>query len=119
MQRWFQNIDDGRIVAARIEGRFNLVTFRSENEYLSHHAKTIVIAWRLLLVYIDMIPPHCTLASDSANRRTNDTIVVASVCEQLRNLDCNGFCGLRHSCVMAFVSCVIRAEWLVGSIIRA
>ncbi|GFV55472.1 hypothetical protein TNCV_3776591 [Trichonephila clavipes] len=30
-----------------------LGTFRSENEYFGHLAKTIVIAWRILRVYID------------------------------------------------------------------
>ncbi|GFY05662.1 hypothetical protein TNCV_4403291 [Trichonephila clavipes] len=52
----------------RYEGRLELGTFRSENEYLSHHAKTIVITWRLLLVYIDTPPPHNSPASDSVNR---------------------------------------------------
>ncbi|GFT48112.1 hypothetical protein TNCV_1001081 [Trichonephila clavipes] len=46
----------GSLCTARVttEGRLELGTFRSENEYLSHHAKTIVKAWRLLLVYIDI-----------------------------------------------------------------
>ncbi|GFX35062.1 hypothetical protein TNCV_2330021 [Trichonephila clavipes] len=52
-----------------LEGRFDLSTFRSKNEYLSHPTKTIVIAWRLLLVDLDITPPHYTLASDSANER--------------------------------------------------
>ncbi|GFX01387.1 uncharacterized protein TNCV_4736281 [Trichonephila clavipes] len=62
------------------EGRFDRGTFRSENEYLSRHAKTIVIAWRLL-IYQDITQPHYPLASDSAKRRTNDTIFWASVCQ--------------------------------------
>ncbi|GFU14003.1 hypothetical protein TNCV_721061 [Trichonephila clavipes] len=33
-------------------GRLEPCTFRSESEYLSHHAKTIVIKWWLLLVYL-------------------------------------------------------------------
>ncbi|GFU38580.1 transposable element Tcb2 transposase [Trichonephila clavipes] len=52
-----------------LEGRLDLETFRSENEYLSHHTKTIVVAWRLLLVDIDITPPHYPLASDSASER--------------------------------------------------
>ncbi|GFW09333.1 hypothetical protein TNCV_4276611 [Trichonephila clavipes] len=56
-------------------------TFRSENEYLSHHAKPIVTVWRLLLVHIvDITPPHDLLASDSANRRTNDKISHSHKC---------------------------------------
>ncbi|GFU47578.1 hypothetical protein TNCV_2443031 [Trichonephila clavipes] len=41
------------------EGRLERGTFRSENEYLDHYDKTIVITWRLLLVYIDITPPQC------------------------------------------------------------
>ncbi|GFX29803.1 hypothetical protein TNCV_4749321 [Trichonephila clavipes] len=45
-----------------------LGTFRSKTEYLNRHTKMIVIAWWLLLVYIDTTPPHYPHASDSANR---------------------------------------------------
>ncbi|GFU47577.1 hypothetical protein TNCV_2443021 [Trichonephila clavipes] len=62
-----------------VEGKFEMGTFRSENEYLSHHSKTIIITWRLLLVYINITPPHYTLASDLVNRQTKDTIFEASV----------------------------------------
>ncbi|GFT25134.1 hypothetical protein TNCV_180281 [Trichonephila clavipes] len=37
---------------------YDLSTFYSENEYLSHHAKTIVVACWLLLVYIDITLPQ-------------------------------------------------------------
>ncbi|GFX28032.1 hypothetical protein TNCV_774161 [Trichonephila clavipes] len=36
----------------------------------------IIVVWRLLLVYTDTTATHSP-ASDSANRRTNDTIVMA------------------------------------------
>ncbi|GFV06242.1 hypothetical protein TNCV_4589011 [Trichonephila clavipes] len=61
---------DGAMTAARegcgslcpdrvtIEERLELGTFCSENEYLSHHAKTIIVEWWLLLVDIDTPPPH-------------------------------------------------------------
>ncbi|GFW17007.1 hypothetical protein TNCV_2761341 [Trichonephila clavipes] len=52
-------VKDGFLCTARVtnQGRFNLGTF-SENEYFSHHVKTIVVAWRLSLVYIDITSPH-------------------------------------------------------------
>ncbi|GFU00644.1 hypothetical protein TNCV_4818111 [Trichonephila clavipes] len=52
--------NDGWEFARRVtnEGRLELGTFRSENEYLSHHDKTIVLAWRLLLVYKDITDTH-------------------------------------------------------------
>ncbi|GFW84412.1 hypothetical protein TNCV_1132801 [Trichonephila clavipes] len=77
------------------EGRFDLGTFGSEHEYLSHHSKMIVLAWRLLLVYIDTTPPHYLHASDSANRRTNDTLFVPSV-RAVSSVCMRQLRGLRH-----------------------
>ncbi|GFT25136.1 hypothetical protein TNCV_180291 [Trichonephila clavipes] len=73
-----------------------LSIFCSENEYLSHHAKTIVVTCWLLPVYTDITPPHYPHANDSVNRRTSDTIFVASV-RAVASLS-----GLRHSCVTAW-----------------
>ncbi|GFT66395.1 hypothetical protein TNCV_3208381 [Trichonephila clavipes] len=40
------------------EGRFDLCTFRSVRKYFIDHAKTMVFALCLVLVYIDITPPH-------------------------------------------------------------
>ncbi|GFY10766.1 hypothetical protein TNCV_1122891 [Trichonephila clavipes] len=61
-----------------LEGRLELSTFCFVNEYLSHRAKndhrskeTITDSYRY--------HRHTLLASDSVNKRTNNTIVMVSV----------------------------------------
>ncbi|GFW56755.1 hypothetical protein TNCV_4068351 [Trichonephila clavipes] len=52
----------GSLCMARVTNveKLELPTFETEYEYLSHQAKTIVIAWRVLLVYIDITATYST-----------------------------------------------------------
>ncbi|GFV20986.1 hypothetical protein TNCV_2280301 [Trichonephila clavipes] len=84
-------------------GRFDLGTFRSENKYLSHHAKTIVLAWRLLLVYIDITPPHIPVP------------VIRRIGERTIPYSWREFEQLRHFEYDSFVGCVVVCEGLIVS----
>ncbi|GFV13129.1 hypothetical protein TNCV_4070691 [Trichonephila clavipes] len=63
---WIDGTTTAAVLFARpgspMKEGFDLSTFCSQKEYLSHHAKTIIIAWRLFLVYIDITPKHIQLS---------------------------------------------------------
>ncbi|GFX20045.1 uncharacterized protein TNCV_1436051 [Trichonephila clavipes] len=46
--RWIDGTTTATILFVTNKGRLDLGTFRSENEYLTHHSKMITLAWRLL-----------------------------------------------------------------------
>ncbi|GFW98069.1 hypothetical protein TNCV_2491251 [Trichonephila clavipes] len=70
------------------EGRFDLGTFRSVSKYFINYAKTIVIALSLVLVYIDITPPHTPML---VIQRIGERSIPYTwqACEQLRHfVDC-------------------------------
>ncbi|GFW15870.1 hypothetical protein TNCV_4431441 [Trichonephila clavipes] len=94
--------------------RFDLSTLSSENEYINQSAKTIVVAKRLLLVYIDITPPHYPPATDSARRRTNDPMVHGECVSSYVTLSATGL-WIAPFMRDDIVGCVTLCDGLIAS----